>query len=140
MEKAKEDWNVIFPLGEPSDPRFFTGEAWASVLVEEEQKFNCPVWNVTFSPGARNNWHKHPGGQILLITSGEGWYQEWDKPAKKLRAGEVVTIPANVKHWHGAASNRPLTHLAICTNPQKGPAEWLEAVSEEDYLRLNKEE
>jgi quercetin dioxygenase-like cupin family protein len=128
--------SIIFPKGEKADSRFFIGDAWSSVLVVDEGEFNCPAWNVTFAPGARNNWHKHAGGQILLVTGGKGWYQEAGSPARLLRPGDVVMIPAGVKHWHGADADNWLVHIAICPNPQKGGAEWMEPVSDEDYGKL----
>ena len=96
----------------------------------------CPIGNVTFEPGCRNSWHKHPGGQVLLVTGGRGYYQEWGKAARELHAGDVVIIPGNVKHWHGAARDSWFVHLSIEVNPGKGPAEWLEPVSDEDYNSL----
>jgi quercetin dioxygenase-like cupin family protein len=91
---------------------------------------------VTFEPGCRNSWHKHAGGQILLVTGGRGYFQEWGKPARELHAGDVVTIPADVKHWHGAAKDSWFVHLAVEVNSEKGPATWLEPVSDEDYKKL----
>lgn len=131
--------SVIFPKGEKLPPEFsknFVGQAWLQMLVPAGTEFNCPIGNVTFEPGCRNNWHKHAGGQILLVTGGRGWYQENGKPAQELHPGDVVKIPANVKHWHGAAKDSWLVHLSVETNVQAGPAEWLEPVSDEDYNKL----
>ena len=128
----------IFPQGEKLPEEFsayFIGQAYRAPLVRDEA-LNCPVSNVTFSPGCRNNWHRHPGGQVLLVTGGRGWYCEWGKEARALRAGDVVTIPANVKHWHGAARDSWFAHLSVETNCQAGPAEWLEPVDEAEYNRL----
>jgi quercetin dioxygenase-like cupin family protein len=128
--------SVIFPKGDvlpPQFSRYFSGKAWLKMLVPGGNEFNCPIGNVTFEPGCRNNWHKHPGGQILLITGGRGWYQEKDKPARELHAGDVVMIPANVKHWHGAAKDSWFVHLSVETNSQDGPAQWLEPVANEVY-------
>ena len=91
---------------------------------------------MTFEPGCRNNWHKHPGGQILLVTGGRGYYQEEGKPAQELKPGDVVQIPSNVKHWHGAAHDSWFVHLSVETNSQAGPAEWLEPVTDEEYTKL----
>ena len=94
----------VFPMGGPNDAfaKYFTGQSYLNMLSTEQ----VPVGNVTFEPGCRNNWHIHHadkgGGQMLLVTAGEGYYQEWGKPAVKLKAGDVVNIPAGVKHWHGA--------------------------------------
>jgi quercetin dioxygenase-like cupin family protein len=130
--------SVIFPRGgKLPEPfcKFFKGQAYLHML-NGANEFNCPIGNVTFEPGCRNNWHQHGGGQILLVTGGRGWYQEWGKEARELRPGDVVTIPANVKHWHGAAKDSWFVHLSIETNIQAGPAEWLEPVSDADYNKL----
>ena len=124
--------STIFPLGDPVNPAWFTGKAWLKML-SVNNPLNTPVANVTFAPGARNHWHSHKVGQILLVTGGEGWYQEWGKPAQKLKAGDVVNIPANVKHWHGATRDSWFVHLAITP----GESEWFEPVSEKDYNDLN---
>ena len=126
--------SVIFPLGEKSKSDNFSGAVWVKMLTSKDTA--CPIGNVTFEPGCRNSWHKHPGGQILLVTGGRGYYQEWGKPAQELHAGDVVNIPADVKHWHGAAKDSWFVHLAITVNPKKGPATWLEPVSDEDYDKL----
>jgi 4-carboxymuconolactone decarboxylase len=131
--------SVIFPKGEriPSQfSKYFIGTAYLSMLVTADKEFNCPIGNVTFEPGARNNWHKHPGGQILLITGGRGYYQESGKPARELRPGDVVKIAPNSKHWHGAAPDSWFVHLSIETNVQAGPPEWLEPVTDEEYAKL----
>lgn len=125
--------SVLFPKGAQADPEHFVGAAWAETLVSDAGTFNCMVWNVTFEPGARNNWHRHAGGQILLVTGGRGYYQEEGKPARELHPGDVVEIRPGVKHWHGAAPDSGFTHLAIGTNLQAGGAEWLEPVSAEEY-------
>lgn len=128
--------SVIFPKGETADKEHFIGAAWAKTLVSDAGTFNCMIWNVTFAPGARNNWHRHPGGQILLVTGGRGYYQEQGKPAQELHTGDVVMILPDVKHWHGAAKNSWFTHIAVGTNPQSGAAEWLEPVTDEVYSKL----
>jgi quercetin dioxygenase-like cupin family protein len=137
MEKSKVlHENAIFSKGEKIANDHFIGTAWLQVLVPDESTFHCPVFNVTFEPGARNNWHKHPGGQILLITGGRGYFQEEGRQVRELHPGDVVTIRPKVKHWHGAVSDSWFTHIAISTNPQKGDAEWLEPVTDEDYTKL----
>jgi quercetin dioxygenase-like cupin family protein len=128
--------HVIFPKGERMTNDHFIGPVWLDVLVPADSPFNCPVYNVTFEPGTRNYWHKHPGGQILLVTSGKGYYQEEGRPAQALHAGDVVMIRPDVKHWHGAAKDSWFTHLAISTNPQNGDAEWLEPVTDEEYHKI----
>ncbi|HIT03997.1 MAG TPA: cupin domain-containing protein [Candidatus Caccocola faecipullorum] len=124
--------SLIFPAGERFDNENFSGEVWLKMLTG----MPCPVANVTFAPACRNNWHTHRGGQILLVTAGRGFYQEWGKEARELRAGDVVEIPAEVKHWHGAAPDSWFSHIAMEIHPELGPATWLEPVSEEEYGKL----
>ena len=124
----------VFPLGKALKSRKFTGTVWLHWLVEPDTTFNCPTVNVTFEAGCRNNWHTHPGGQILLCTDGAGRYQERGKPVVCLQPGDVVKIAPGVEHWHGAAPDTPFSHIAIETHPEAGPAVWLEPVSDEDYL------
>lgn len=131
---AAENSTSLFPLGEQLISPNFSGRVWLDMLVPEGHQLQCPVGNVTFEPGCRNSWHKHPGGQILLVTSGQGYYQERGKPAQALKPGDVVTIAPHVEHWHGASPQAWFAHLAITTQPQAGPAEWLEPVSETAYL------
>ncbi len=128
--------SVIFPKGNKADERIFTGSVWVKMLVTDKE-FNSPIYNVTFEPGARTYWHSHPGGQILLITGGEGYYQEAGRAARLLHPGDVVTIPPNVKHWHGATKSSWFVHVGITTNPQTGDAEWSEELSEEEYDELS---
>lgn len=111
----------------------FNGEIWLQGFVSKDDMMDCTVANVTFAKGVRNNWHSHPGGQILLCTSGEGRYQEEGKPVQVLRPGDVVKIAPNVVHWHGAAPDSEFTHIAIGTQQSKGGAVWMEPVKEEDY-------
>lgn len=124
--------SLIFPAGERFDNENFSGEVWLKMLTG----MPCPVANVTFAPACRNNWHTHRGGQILLVTAGRGYYQEWGKDARELRAGDVVEIPAEVKHWHGAAPDSWFSHIAMEIHPELGPATWLEPVSDEVYRKL----
>ena len=124
--------SLIFPAGERFDNENFSGEVWLKMLTG----MPCPVANVTFAPACRNNWHTHRGGQILLVTAGRGYYQEWGKDARELRAGDAVEIPAEVKHWHGAAPDSWFSHIAIEIHPELGPATWLEPVSDEVYGKL----
>ena len=124
--------SLIFPAGERFDNENFSGEVWLKMLTG----MPCPVANVTFAPACRNNWHTHRGGQILLVTAGRGYYQAWGEDARELRAGDVVEIPAEVKHWHGAAPDSWFSHIAIEIHPELGPATWLEPVSDEVYRKL----
>lgn len=109
----------------------FTGDVYLETFVSIADSMDCTVGNVTFMPGVRNNWHSHPGGQILLCTSGEGRYQEKGKPEQVLHPGDVVKIALNVVYWHGTAPGKSFTHMAIGTQQHKGGAVWLGSVSNE---------
>lgn len=129
---------LVFQQGEKIISNNFAGTAWLNWLVPNDSIFNCPVGNVTFEPGARTNWHKHPGGQILLITGGQGYYQERGKPAQLIKKGDVVLIGPDIEHWHGATSISGLIHIAINTNVQKGNAVWIQPVPDEEYKNIGK--
>lgn len=138
-EKYRSE-HAIFSIGEKAPEAFakyFTGISYLKMLVPFDSPLQCPIGNVTFEPGCRNNWHKHPGGQILLVTSGRGWYQEEGKPAQELHPGDVVEILPHVKHWHGATADSWFAHLAIDADATAGPAEWLEPVTDEEYDQLS---
>jgi quercetin dioxygenase-like cupin family protein len=128
--------SVIFPKGQKITNNNFIGGTWLEMLVPFESALNCPIGNVTFEPGARNNWHKHAGGQILLVTGGIGYYQKESKPVQVLREGDVVMISPDVKHWNGATADSWFIHIAISTNVQMGDTEWLEPVTDEEYRNL----
>ncbi|MCV9927052.1 cupin domain-containing protein [Flavobacterium sp. LS1R49] len=125
--------DTIFPKGDAASADYFTGSAWVKMLVPDDRSFNTVIGNVVFEPGARNNWHTHPGGQILIVTHGIGYYQEEGKPIQLLNIGDVVTILPNIKHWHGASPESEFTHIAISTNTQNGIVDWLERVTDEQY-------
>jgi quercetin dioxygenase-like cupin family protein len=125
--------SVIFPLGEKASADYFIGDAYASVLVNDDMVFNCPCYNVTFEPRSRNNWHKHAGGQILLVTSGIGYYQERGERAQIIKEGDVVKIAPNVEHWHGASHDSKMTHIAIGPNSDVGGVDWFDPVADEVY-------
>lgn len=129
------EWKQTFPLGEKNDAyaKFFVGQSYLSMLTTE----GVNIANVTFEPSCRNHWHiHHKGGQILLCTAGRGYYQEWGKAAQELHPGDVVSIPPEVKHWHGAAPDSWFSHLAIEVPSENGFNEWLEAVDEKQYSLL----
>ena len=150
---AKEVWNeelpvvsdkdryqntIFFPIGEPNDAyaKFFVGQSYLAPLSMEQ----VPMFNVTFEPGCRNNWHTHHaasgGGQMLICVGGRGYYQEWGREAVEMTPGTVINIPANVKHWHGAAPDVWFSHIAVEVPGEGTSTEWLEAVSDEDYGKL----
>ena len=125
----------VFPMGEKNEAfaQYFVGQSYLNMLSTER----VTIGNVTFEPGCRNNWHiHHKGGQILLCTAGRGYYQEWGKEAQELHPGDVVNIPPEVKHWHGAAKDSWLEHLAVEVPAEGASNEWLEVVNEEDYEKL----
>lgn len=124
---------TVFPKGNKITNNYFTGTAWLQMLVDNDSTYDTSIGNVTFEPGARTNWHIHPGGQILLVTAGKGYYQEKGKPAQRIRNGDVVRIPPETEHWHGAAPDCELTHVAINPSIKTGKVAWLAAVSDEEY-------
>lgn len=113
--------------------KYFTGTTYLTRLSQNDEIWNSSIANVTFEKGARTNWHKHSGGQILLVTAGEGRYQERGKEIQILKAGDVVRIPLNVEHWHGAAPNSEFSHISVETNLPNNSTTWLEPVTDEEY-------
>lgn len=125
----------VFPMGEKNEAfaQYFVGQSYLNMLSTER----VTIGNVTFEPGCRNNWHiHHKGGQILLCTAGRGYQQEWGKEAQELHPGDVVNIPPEVKHWHGAAKDSWFAHHAVEVPAEGASNEWLEVVNEEDYEKL----
>ena len=136
-EKDRFQKSICFPVGEPNPfGQFFAGQSYLAPVSTEQ----VPVFNVTFEPGCRNNWHIHHaksgGGQMLICVGGRGYYQEWGKDAEAMTPGTVINIPAEVKHWHGAAPDSWFSHLALEIPGEEGSNEWLEPVSDEDYGKL----
>ena len=136
--KEVHEKNMLFPIGKPNDgfERYFTGQSFLAPLSTEQ----VGIFNVTFEPGCRNNWHIHHatsgGGQILVCVGGRGFYQEWGKEAQELHPGDVVNIPVDVKHWHGAAPDSWFSHLAVEGPGMDASNEWLEAVDDAYYGSL----
>ena len=139
-EKDKYQNTIFFPIGQPNDAfaQYFIGQSYLAPVSSEQ----VPIFNVTFEPGCRNNWHVHHadkgGGQMLICVGGRGFYQEWGKEVVEMTPGTVINIPANVKHWHGAAADSWFSHLAIDVAGENTSNEWLEPVSDEAYGKLNK--
>ena len=127
--------SLLFGFGEENPyGKYFTGKSYLNPITTEN---GVPMYNVTFEPKCRNNWHiHHKGGQILLVTAGRGWYQAWGEEPRELKAGDVVNIPAEVKHWHGAAKDSWFTHIAVEVPSEGGSNEWLEPVTDEEYNKL----
>ena len=139
MNKTEFDKINMFGQGEPNNDyaQYFIGNSYLNPLAKTDNIF---LANVTFEPGCRNNWHIHNasknGGQILICTAGEGWYQEEGKEAVSLKAGSVVVIPPNVKHWHGAKADSWFSHIAVEVPGEDASNEWCEPVSDEEYNKL----
>ena len=135
MEKREMS---AFPTGASNDAfaQYFVGKSYLNMLSTQQ----VVIGNVTFEPGCRNNWHIHHaksgGGQILLVTAGRGYYQAWGEPARALKPGDVVNIPAGVKHWHGAAPDSWFQHLAVEVPGEETRTEWCEPVDAEEYAKL----
>lgn len=123
-----------FPTGDENKgfEQYFSGKSWLAPLTHKAD-LNVPMYNVTFEPGSRNNWHTHTGGQILIVVGGSGYYQEKGKPAQRLEKGDVVEIGADIEHWHGAAPDSWFSHIAIQCNPETNKNIWLEAVTNQVY-------
>lgn len=133
--KTLHEKSMLFPIGIPNGgfAQYFTGQSYLAPISSEQ----VGIFNVTFEPGCRNNWHIHHassgGGQILICVAGRGYYQEWGKAAQELNPGDVVNIPAGVKHWHGAAKDSWFSHLAVEVSGTDTSNEWLEAVENDTY-------
>ncbi len=137
-EKQRYENSMVFSVGKPNDAfaKYFVGQSYLSPVSTE----GIGIFNVTFEPSCRNNWHIHKadkgGGQILICVAGKGYYQEWGKPAQVLNPGDTVNIAPGVKHWHGAASDSWFSHLAIEVPGENTSTEWCEKVTDEEYLKL----
>lgn len=133
-----DEFKDVFQRGKENTAysKYFVGQSYLNMLSVEQ----VVIGNVTFEPGCRNHWHIHHaksgGGQILLCTAGRGYYQEWGKEPRELKPGDVVNIPAEVKHWHGAAPDSWFSHVAVEVPGAETKNEWCEPVSDEDYRRL----
>ena len=137
-EKQLHQNSMVFPIGAPNDgfAQYFSGQSYLAPVSTEQVK----IFNVTFEPGCRNNWHIHEadkgGGQILICVAGRGYYQEWGKEPQELRPGDVVNIMPGVKHWHGAAPDSWFSHLAVEVPGENCRSRWCEPVSKEEYRKL----
>lgn len=137
--KAKHESEMVFPIGDSNDKfaQYFTGKSYLYPLSTSQ----VGIYNVTFEPSVRNNWHIHNaksgGGQILICVAGHGYYQEENKKARLLNPGDVVNIAPGVKHWHGATPDSWFSHLAIEVPGVEASTEWLEAVSDDEYKKVS---
>ncbi|MDP3915578.1 MAG: carboxymuconolactone decarboxylase family protein [Bacteroidota bacterium] len=128
----------IFPKGEKITSKNFSGTVYLKMMGASDTALHTSFGNVTFEPKARTNWHSHPGGQILLITEGKGYYQAKGEPAQLLCQGDFVEIPRNVVHWHGAAPDSEFAHIAVSLNTDDGGAVWSGPVTDEEYSQSTK--
>jgi quercetin dioxygenase-like cupin family protein len=123
----------IFPKGEKLSNEWFTGNAYLKPLLAKDRNNEFALGSVTFDPGARTVWHTHPKGQVLMVTDGEGFYQEKRKPAQALKKGVVVNVPENTEHWHGASAKKTLVHIALTNYKGNENVVWLKPVTEQEY-------
>lgn len=137
-EKDKYAKTIMFPIGDENTAyaKYFIGKSYIASLSEKQVK----MYNVTFEPKCRNNWHIHHaksgGGQMLIVVGGRGYYQEWGKVPQELKVGDIVNIPAGIKHWHGASPDSWFSHIAVEVDGVETSNEWLEPVTDEEYNKL----
>jgi quercetin dioxygenase-like cupin family protein len=137
-ELEKYAQTIMFPIGKPNNAyaKYFIGQSYIAPLSTSQVK----MYNVTFEPKCRNNWHIHKarsgGGQMLIVVGGRGYYQEWGKEPQELHEGDIVNIPVNTKHWHGAAPNSYFSHIAVEVDGTDVENVWLEAVEDSEYNKL----
>jgi quercetin dioxygenase-like cupin family protein len=127
----------IFPKGHALPKDWFTGNAYLTPLVSKDKNNNFSAGSVSFEPAARTNWHTHPKGQVLLVIEGQGLYQEKGKPVRPIKKGDVVNIPENIEHWHGATSTNTMVHVAITNYEGEEQVTWLQPVTDKDYDESN---
>ena len=128
----------LFPKGDKLSGEWFSGDAFLKPLLIKDKNNEFALGSVTFEAGARTHWHTHPKGQVLIVTEGEGFYQEKGNPAQRIKKGDVVNIPENVEHWHGATANTKMVHIAITNYNGEENVTWLKAVTDEKYNEVNK--
>jgi quercetin dioxygenase-like cupin family protein len=136
-KEKKMETAAIFPKGQQLPNEWFTGNAFLYPLIAKDNNNDFSVGSVTFESNARTHWHTHPKGQVLIITKGEGFYQEKGKLAQPIKKGDVVNIPENVEHWHGASAKSKMVHIAITNYKEDVQVTWLQPVSDEEYNKVN---
>lgn len=137
MAQESGDNDQIFPKGNKTPTQFFTGTAWVHGLVDNDSTYNLVTGHVTFEPAARSNWHSHPAGQILIVTSGIGYHQIKGEARETIKKGDVIKCPPNKVHWHGASENSGMTHIYILPNTENGIVEWMDPVTDDEYTSRN---
>lgn len=132
-EGEEPENQAIFPGGQLAPEEFFTGNVWVTGLVDNDSVFTTAGGEVFFEAGARSNWHLHPSGQILIVTSGVGYHQLVGEAIEVIHKGDVVKCPPGILHWHGASAKSSMSHIYIVPNTEKGIVEWGEPVTDQEY-------
>lgn len=132
-----ENNTLLFPKGEKQPNDRFSGDVFLTPLLARDKNNDFSLGSVTFEPGARTHWHTHPKGQVLVITEGEGFQQEKGKPAQPIRKGDVINIPADTEHWHGASANSKMVHIALTNYKGEENVIWLDPVTDEEFDEVN---
>ncbi len=135
--EMKMETTELFPKGQPLPKEWFVGSTYLTPLVAKDKNNEFSAGSVTFEPGARTNWHTHPKGQVLIVIEGNGFYQEKGKFARLIKKGDVVNIPENIEHWHGASASSKMVHIAITNYKEDIQVTWLQAVTDEEYGKVN---
>lgn len=137
-ENKNQENTPLFPKGKKLSNEWFSGDAYLQPLMDRDKNNDFVLGSVTFEPGARTHWHTHPKGQVLIVTEGVGWYQEKGKPAQVIKKGDIINIPENVEHWHGASANSEMAHIALTNFKGDTNVVWLSPVTDEEYNEVNK--
>lgn len=138
QKMSTENTAPLFSKGEKLTNGYFTGDAYLQLLLAKDKNNDFVIGSVTFEAGARTNWHTHPRGQVLIVTEGLGLYQEKGKPAQSIKKGDIINIPENVEHWHGASATSKMVHIAITNYEGEVNAVWLSPVTDLEYSEANK--
>lgn len=129
--------NSLYPKGNKLSNEWFSGNAFLIPLIAKDRNNEFSAGSVTFEPGARTNWHMHPKGQVLLVIEGNGFYQEKGKAAHPIKKGDVINIPENTEHWHGATATSKMVHIAITNYKDDEQVTWLQAVTDDEFTEAN---
>lgn len=133
QQTKQNNSDLIFDIGEAVSKEKFVGDVYMNLLVPEDSVYTTKCGSVTFKAGGRTNWHYHPSGQILIVTSGVGYHQIEGQEKEIIKKGDVIKVPKNVKHWHGASVAEDMTHLFMIPNTEMGGSKWFDAVSKETF-------
>jgi quercetin dioxygenase-like cupin family protein len=138
QEMTTDNNSSIFPKGEKLTNGYFTGDAYLQPLLARNKNNDFTIGSVSFDAGARTNWHTHPKGQVLIVIEGEGFYQQKGSPAQPIKKGDVVNIPEDTEHWHGAAAESKMVHVAVTNFKGEQNVVWLQPVTDAEYNEVNK--